>query len=185
MESGVSMYPTTQDTGGRLPVVTTAPPVNVPNHQPLYRNLLQHTALLGPHSQPNYLEDSGGSSSHPSSQPTFSTSPFGTPLDNSDKRASDETAESSDMQTIPVMRALAATSRSNAPLPLSSMVLKDPEHAAIIPSTTAAEETDDVRPDQPGLRHNVSSGSDENETPAIITTMQSPGENTAFFKMSF
>lgn len=193
-ESRASLCPTTQDTGRRLPVVSTAPPVNVPNHHPLYRNPPQHQAPLGPHGQPNYFEDSGGSSSHPSSQPTFSTphpssqptysTPLsGTPLDNGDKRASDESAESSNMQTALIMHALADTSHFDTPVPVTSA---DPEHAAIIPSAaTSAREKDEVRPDQLGLRQNVKPGSDEEETTTttittttIITTMQSPGKNT-------
>lgn len=187
LESGASLQLTTQDTDRGLPAVTTAPPVNVPNHHPLYRNPLQHQVLLGPHSQPKHFEDSGGASKHPSSQPTSSASPHGTPLDNSDKRASEETAESSNMQTTFVMHALAATSHSNTPLPLTSVVIKDPEHAAVSPYTAAAAgEKNEERPDQPGLKHNASPGNNEKETTTttittttIITTMQSPGKNTA------
>lgn len=192
-ESRASLCPTTQDTGRRLPVVSTAPPVNVPNHHPLYRNLPQHQAPLGLHGQPNYFEDSGGSSSHPSSQPTFSTphpssqsTPLSrTPLDNNDKRAADKSAESSDMQTTLVVHALAATSHSDTPVPVTSAV---PEHAAIISSAaTSARKKDVVRPDQLGLKQSVKPGSDEEETTTttittttIITTMQSPGKNTCY-----
>ncbi|TKS81514.1 hypothetical protein D9C73_015619 [Collichthys lucidus] len=183
-ESGASLYSTTQDTGRKLPVVTTPSPVNVPNHHPLYSNLPQHRPLFGPHSQPNYFEDSGGSSSHPSSQSTFSTSPIGTPLGNGDKRASDESTESSNMQTTLVMHTLAATSHPETPGPVSSGVLKDLERDAIIPSAVpAAREEDEGRPDQPGLKQDVRPASDEEETTTttttittttIITTMQSP-----------
>ncbi|XP_019116233.2 seizure protein 6 homolog isoform X2 [Larimichthys crocea] len=181
-ESGASLYSTTQDTGRRLPVVTTASPVNVPNHHPLYSNPPQHRPLFGPHSQPNYFEDSGGSSPHPSSQPTFSTSPNGTPLGNGDKRASDESTESSNMQTTLVMHTLAATSHPDTPGPVSSAVLKDLEHAAIIPSAVpAAREEDEGRPDQLGPKQDVRPAGDEEETTTttittttIITTMQSP-----------
>ncbi|KAG8002306.1 Seizure protein 6-like protein [Nibea albiflora] len=181
-ESGASLYSTTQDTGRRLPVVTTASPVNVPNHHPLYSNPPQHRPLFSPHSQPNYFEDSGGSSSHPSSQPTFSTSPNGTPLGNADKRASGESTESSSMQTTLVMHTLAATSHSDTPDPVSSAVLKDLERAAFLPSAvSAAREEDEGRPDQPGLKQDVRPASDEEETTTttittttIITTMQSP-----------
>ncbi|KAI4789033.1 hypothetical protein KUCAC02_035480, partial [Chaenocephalus aceratus] len=76
-ESGASLYSTTQDTGRRLPVVTTSFPVNVPNHHPFYRNPPQH-------SQPKYFEDSRLSSSHSS----FPTLPSGAPPDNNgDKKA--------------------------------------------------------------------------------------------------
>ncbi|KAM7399866.1 hypothetical protein PAMP_019107 [Pampus punctatissimus] len=168
-ESGASLFPTTQDTGRRLPVVTTAQPLNIPNHHPLYRNAPQHQAPLSTHGQPYYFEDSGGSSS----QPTFFTLPSRTPLDDGDERASDESAESSNMH----MHTLAATSHSNTPIQTTSIVLKDPEHSAIIPSAaTAAGEKDVVRPDQPGLKQH-----DEEETTTttittttVITTMQSP-----------
>ncbi|XP_042269666.1 seizure protein 6 isoform X3 [Thunnus maccoyii] len=172
-ESRASLYPTTQDMGRRPPVVTTIPPLNVPNHHPLYRNAPQHQAPLGPHGRPYYFEDSGGSSS----QPTFSAPPSRTPLDDGGERASDESAESSNMQTTLVMHTLAATSHSNTPVKTTSTVLKDPEHTAIIPSAaTAAGKKDVVRPDQPGLKHN-----DEEEmttttitTTTVITTVQSP-----------
>ncbi|KAI3353932.1 hypothetical protein L3Q82_005132 [Scortum barcoo] len=185
-KNGASLCPTTQDTGRRLPVVSTAPPVNVPNHHPLYRNLPQHQAPLGPHGQPNYFEDSGGSSSHPSSQstystphstsqPTYSTPLSGAPLDNSGERASDENNEKSNMQTTLKMHALAATSHSDTPVPETSTA---PERAAIIPSAaTSAREKDVARPDQLGLKQNVKHSSDEEGTTTTTittTTMQSP-----------
>uniref|UniRef100_A0A3B5A2A6 Seizure related 6 homolog n=1 Tax=Stegastes partitus TaxID=144197 RepID=A0A3B5A2A6_9TELE len=165
-ESGANLYPTTQDTGRRLPMITTAPPINVPNHHPLYRNPPQHQAPLGPHGQSHYFEDSGG----PNSQSTFSKMPSGTPLDNSNKGASDQSAESSNMQATLTMHALAAAFHSNTHVPVSSTVLKDPEHSTVIPSAATAARAKDVRP-----------GSDEEETTTttittttIITTMQSP-----------
>ncbi|XP_059186789.1 seizure protein 6 homolog isoform X2 [Centropristis striata] len=168
-ESGASLYPTTQDTGRRLPIVTTAPPVNVPNHHPLYRNPPQR-----PYGQANYFKDS--------SQPSFSIMPSVAPLDNSDKRHSDESAESANIRTTRVMHSLEATSQSISPVTVSSMVLKDPEHAVtILSATAAAKEQDVVRVNQPGLKQNVKPGSDEEETTTttittttIITTMQSP-----------
>ncbi|XP_045928846.1 seizure protein 6 homolog [Micropterus dolomieu] len=178
--SGVSLYSTTQDTGRRLPMVTTAPPVNVPNHHSLYRNPPQRQAPFGPHSQLNYFEDSGGSSSHHSSQPTFSTSSSRTPLDSGDKGPSDETAAGFNIQTTLVMQALGATSHSTIPVPVTSVVLKDPGHAAITPSSATAAREKDVRPDQPGLKQNARPSSDEDETTTttittttITTTMQS------------
>ncbi|XP_068568738.1 seizure protein 6 homolog [Cebidichthys violaceus] len=159
-ESEARLYPTTQDTGRRLLVVTTVPPVNVPNHHPLYRNPLQR-----PQGQPNYFEDSRLTSS----QRTFSTLPSG---------VSDESAEISNVQTTLVMHALAATSLSNTPVPVTSVAA---ERAASIPSAagTAAKEKDVVRPGQPGLKHSVRPGSNEETTTTttitttIITTMQS------------
>nr|XP_046244071.1 seizure protein 6 [Scatophagus argus] len=175
-ESGASMYPTTQDMGRRLPVVTTVPSVHVPNHHPLYRDPPRQQVLISPQSQPNYFEDSGGSRSHPNSQPTLSTST------SSDKRASDESTHSSNMQTALLMQTLAATSHSNSLVPVTSVVFKDPEHATMIPSAaTAAREKHEVRPEEPGLTQNVRASSDEEETTTsiittttIITTMQSP-----------
>ncbi|XP_054456055.1 seizure protein 6 homolog [Anoplopoma fimbria] len=162
-EREARLYPTTQDTGRRLLVVTTGAPVNVPNHHPVYRHPSQR-----PQGQPNYFEDSMLSSS----QRTFSTLLSG---------ASDGSAEISNAQTTLVMHAVAATSHSNSPVPVSSVA---PEHAASIPSaTTAAKAKDIVRPGQPGLEHNVRPGSDEEETTTTTittttiittTTMQSP-----------
>lgn len=170
-ESGASLYPTTQDMGRRLPIVTTAPPVNVPNHHPLYRNP-PHQVPIGPRAQPNYFEDS----KLPSSHPTFSTLASQTLLGNSGERASHDSAESSNMQTTLGMNTSAATSQSNTPAPVTSVVLQ-PEPAATIPSAaTAAREEDVVRPNRPGLKHNVRLGSDEETTTTIITTMQSPGK---------
>lgn len=165
-ESRANLYPTTQDTDRRFPVVTTAPPINILSHHPFYKTPPEHQVQLGPHGQPNYLEDSGGSSS----QHTFSTSPPRTPLDNSDKRTSDESAESSNMQTSLSIHTLATTSHSSVPLPVTSRVLKDPEHSVVVTSTATA------------ARKNVAGpGSDEEETTTttittttIITTMQSP-----------
>ncbi|XP_039633933.1 seizure protein 6 isoform X2 [Perca fluviatilis] len=156
-ESGAGLYPTTQDTGRRPPIVTTAPPVNFPNHHPLYRNPPQR-----PHGQPNYFEDSGLSSS----QPSFP--PLSYPLDHGEKRASDESAGSSNMQTTLVKCASAATSHSNTPSPVTSMGLKDPEDAAGVPSSAAAaaREGDVERPGQPGLEHN----GEETTTTTITTT---------------
>ncbi|XP_071328063.1 seizure protein 6 homolog [Trachinotus anak] len=176
-ENGASLYSTTQDTERRLPAITTAPPLNVPNHHPLYRNPPQRRAPLGPHGQPNYFEDSGGSSSHP----TFSTTPSGTPPGNADKRASDESAEGSNMQITLVMHPQAATSPSNTPVPATRAVSKDPEHASTVPSATAVRGKDEARSGQPGLKQSVRPGSDEEETTTttittttVITTMQSP-----------
>lgn len=162
-------------------VTTTAPPLNVLNHHPLYRDPHQHQATLGSHGQPNYFEDSGGSSLHTSVQPTFSTLPSRTPRDNGDKRASAESAESSNMQTPLFMHPLAVTSHSHTHTPVTRAVLKDPEQAGIIPSATAAREKDVVRPDQPELMQNMRPGSDEDETTmttTTVTTMQSPGKNS-------
>uniref|UniRef100_A0A3B5AC53 Seizure related 6 homolog n=1 Tax=Stegastes partitus TaxID=144197 RepID=A0A3B5AC53_9TELE len=68
------------------------------------------------------------------------------------------------------MHALAAAFHSNTHVPVSSTVLKDPEHSTVIPSAATAARAKDVRP-----------GSDEEETTTttittttIITTMQSP-----------
>lgn len=52
--SGPSLRPTTQETGRRLPIATTAPPINVLNHHhPLHRDPGRHQALYsrGPESQ--------------------------------------------------------------------------------------------------------------------------------------
>nr|XP_033952694.1 LOW QUALITY PROTEIN: seizure protein 6 homolog [Pseudochaenichthys georgianus] len=164
-ESGASLYSTTQDTGRRLPVVTTPFPVNVPNHHPFYRNPPQH-------SQPKYFEDSRLSSSHSS----FPTLPSGAPPDNNgDKKAAGEFIGSSNMQTTLVMHGLAVTPHSHNPVPVPSQVVKD--QAANIAS--AAREEDEVRSEEPEL--NVKPSSDEEETTTttittttIVTTMQSP-----------
>ncbi|XP_034460164.1 seizure protein 6 homolog isoform X1 [Hippoglossus hippoglossus] len=183
LESRASLYSTTQDTDRRLPVVTTAPPLNILNHHPLYRNPPQHQAPLGPHGQPNYFEDSGESSSHPSTR-TSPTVPSGTAHSaphNADDRASGERAKGSSMQTTLVMHALEATSHSNTPVTATRVVVKDPGHVSTITSATATKENHVVRPDQPGPRQNVRPGGNEEETTTttittttIITTMQSP-----------
>lgn len=169
-------------------MVTTASPLNILNHHPFYRNPPHHQNPASPHSQSNYFKDSGGSSSHPRSQSTFSTSPSRIPLDNGDKRASGASAEMSNRQTTLVMHALAATSHSTTPVPVTSTILKDPEHAAILRSAaTTAREKDAGRPDQPELKQNVRPDSEEEETTTtttittttiITTTMQSPSKNT-------
>ncbi|XP_068441686.1 seizure protein 6 isoform X2 [Clinocottus analis] len=151
-KSEARLSPTTQDSGRRPPLVTTAPPVNIPNHRPFYRNPIQRH----PQGQPNYFEDSRLSGSQRTSS-TLSS------------RASDESAEISNVQTTLVMHTLAATSHSNTPVPVTS---RAPKHAASLPfAATAAKEKDVVRPDQPALKHKVRPGSDEEET---TTTMQSP-----------
>ncbi|XP_005750412.1 seizure protein 6 homolog isoform X2 [Pundamilia nyererei] len=159
-----NLYPTTQDTDRRLPVVTTAPPINILNHHPLYRNPPQNQVHPGPRGQAKYLEDSGGSSSQ------LSTSPSRRTLDNSDERISDETPESSNMQATLSIHALATTSLSSALLPVTGRVLKGPKHSTIMTSSDTA------------AREKVAgAGSDEEETTTttittttIITTMQSP-----------
>ncbi|XP_051814110.1 seizure protein 6 [Acanthochromis polyacanthus] len=161
-ESGANLYPTTQNTGRMLPTITTAPPINVPNHHPLYRNPPQHQAPLGPHGQSHYFEDSGGS--------TFSKMPSGTPLDKNNKISLDKSAESSNMQATHTMHALTTAFHSDTHVPVSSTVLKDPEHSTIIPATATFAREIAIRP-----------GRDEEETTTttittttIITTMQSP-----------
>lgn len=168
-ESGASLYPTTQDTGRRLPAATTAPPVNILNHHPLYRNPPRHPGLISPHGQLSYFEDGGGSISRPGSQPTFSTS-----LDSSGKRASDESTERSNMQTALVMKASAAAFHTHTPVPATSVSMKNPEHAASIHSAAAAgREKKDMRPDEEETTTSTIT------TTTIITTMQSPGESAA------
>ncbi|XP_069022613.1 seizure protein 6 [Embiotoca jacksoni] len=143
-ESRANLHSTTQEMGRRLPVVTTVPPVNVPDHHAVYRTPPQHRAPLGPHGQPSYFEDSGGSSP----QPTSSTPPSGAALDNKDERA-----ESANMKTSLTVHTLAASSR----------VLKDPQLPTIIPSAATAARAEDARP-----------GSDKEETETTTTTtMQS------------
>ncbi|CAJ1065935.1 seizure protein 6 homolog isoform X2 [Xyrichtys novacula] len=167
-ENKAGLYPTTQGSGGRPPVVTTAPPVNVPNHHPYYRNSPQHPALLSPRGQPNYFEDSGGSSS----KHAFSTPPPGTPRD---EKSSDGNTESTDMHTTVVMHTSAPTSQS-------SRVLKHPEHTATVPPPApTAGERDVMKKDQPAPHQTLRPGTDEEETTTttittttIITTMQSP-----------
>ncbi|XP_069581828.1 seizure 6-like protein 2, partial [Brachyistius frenatus] len=147
LESRTNLHSTTQEMGRRLPVVTTVPPVNVPDHHAVYRTPPQHRAPLVPHGQPSYFEDSGGSSP----QPTSSTPPSGAALDNKDERA-----ESANMKTSLTVHTLAASSR----------VLKDPQLSTIIPSAATAARAEDARP-----------GSDKEETETTTTTtttMQSP-----------
>ncbi|KAF3692524.1 Seizure protein 6 [Channa argus] len=175
-ESMASLFPTTQDKGKRLPMVTTAPPLNVLHHHPLYRYAPQHQALLSPHSKPNYFKDSGVSNSHPTIQPTSSNPPPWTKLDNDIKRASDESAESSIMQTTIALHTLTATSYSHTSV--SATRAKDPEHSAVIPSVISTGVKDLVRTGEPKLMQNMGPSSDEEKTnttmTTIVTTMQSP-----------
>ncbi|KAK2847512.1 hypothetical protein Q5P01_010511 [Channa striata] len=175
-ESVASLFPTTQDAGKRLPMVTTAPPLNVPHHHPLYRYAPQHQVPLSPHGQPNYFQDSGGSSSYPTIQPTSSHPPAGTPLVNGIKRASDESAESSILQTTLTIHTLTATSHSHTSA--SATGAKDSQHSAVIPSVISTRVKDVVRIDQPELMQNMRPSSDEEKTTTttttIITTMQTP-----------
>ncbi|KAM9852817.1 seizure protein 6 homolog [Aulostomus maculatus] len=176
-ESRASLYPTTQDTGRRLPVVSTAPPINIPNHHPLYRNPSQHRATLGPHDQPYYSENSRGSSTHLSSQPTFTALTSLSPLDDGAEKASDGSTTNSNEQTTQVMHALSATSHSHIHDPSSSTFLKDPGHTAtMLQATTAAGDRDMVRPKQPGLKQSNKDGTTTTTitTTTIITTIQGP-----------
>uniref|UniRef100_UPI003AAC8A51 seizure protein 6-like n=1 Tax=Centroberyx gerrardi TaxID=166262 RepID=UPI003AAC8A51 len=201
-ESGASLYPTSQDSGRRLPVVTTAPPPNIPNHHPLYRSPPQH-----PHGQPHYFEDSGGPDAHPTLSsslsnpqfakaqpvvphehlPAFSTPPSRTQLEG-DKASSDEKAKHSDMQTTLVVHTLAPGPHSSTQNPATTKGWKQPERPTIVPSAvTTVVEKDVVKPDQPLLNSggegtlSTSSADVEEETTTttittttIITTMQSP-----------
>nr|XP_020496633.1 seizure protein 6 homolog isoform X1 [Labrus bergylta] len=164
-ESRSGLYPTTQDSGGRPPVVTTAPPVNVLNHHPVYRNPHQQHDLLNPRGQPNYFEDSGGSTPPPKTL-----------------QASDVTTESSDVRTTVVMHTSAPAAHSSSHVPVTSEVLKDSEHTEMSPSSSpAAGEEDEARKNQTGPQQTVRPSRDEEETTTttittttIITTMQSP-----------
>ncbi|KAK6296592.1 hypothetical protein J4Q44_G00327340 [Coregonus suidteri] len=64
---GPSPYPTTQDTDREVPLVTTAPPLNVHNHHPLYKGFLLQESLQG---QGHFFEDSGGVETHPAMPPS-------------------------------------------------------------------------------------------------------------------
>uniref|UniRef100_A0A1A7YAE0 Seizure related 6 homolog n=1 Tax=Iconisemion striatum TaxID=60296 RepID=A0A1A7YAE0_9TELE len=60
--SKVNQYSTTQESARGPPVVSTVPPINNPNHQPLHRSPSQYQGALSPHSQLHFF-DGGGSSS--------------------------------------------------------------------------------------------------------------------------
>ncbi|CAB1349149.1 unnamed protein product [Coregonus sp. 'balchen'] len=62
-----SPYPTTRDTDRGIPLVTTAPPLNVPNHHPLYKGFLLQESLQG---QGHFFKDSGGVDTHPTMPPS-------------------------------------------------------------------------------------------------------------------
>lgn len=145
-------------------MATTAPPVNVLNHHPLYRNPGRHQALMGPHRQAGYFEDSGGSNTRSSSQPTFSPS-----RDSSYQRASGKSTESSNVQTTLVLQPSAATSNANAPVSTTTAVLKVPQRTTFTPS--AAGGNKDLRPDEEETTTSTIT------TTTVITTMQSPGKS--------
>ncbi|CDQ87181.1 unnamed protein product [Oncorhynchus mykiss] len=64
---GPSPYPNTRDTDRGIPLVTTAPPLNVPNHHTLYKGFLLQESLQG---QRHFFEDSGGVDTHPTMPPS-------------------------------------------------------------------------------------------------------------------
>lgn len=171
-ESGAGLHPTTQETGRRLPVATTAPPVDVLNHHPLYRDPGRHQALMGPHRQAGYFEDSGGSNTQSISKPTFSPS-----RDSSDQRASGKSTESSNVQTTLVVQPSAATSNANTPVSTTTAVLKIPQRTTFAPS--AAGGNKDLRPDEEETTTSTIT------TTTVITTMQSPGKSAVSSRVCF
>uniref|UniRef100_A0A3B3R8D7 Seizure related 6 homolog n=1 Tax=Paramormyrops kingsleyae TaxID=1676925 RepID=A0A3B3R8D7_9TELE len=62
-ERGRGLVPTTHDTDREVHVVTTAPPINIPNHHPLLKEYLLPEALLTKdfRGQKHFFEDDGGS----------------------------------------------------------------------------------------------------------------------------
>ncbi|XP_034024867.1 seizure protein 6-like [Thalassophryne amazonica] len=96
-DSGARLYTATPDTGRRLPVVTTAPPFNIPyHHPPFHVNPPQHQALLSLQDQPHYFKDSEGSSTQFSkAQPSSATTPSSVRVGNSDEMGTDEGVDSS------------------------------------------------------------------------------------------
>ncbi|XP_008306881.1 seizure protein 6 isoform X1 [Cynoglossus semilaevis] len=158
-----SLYSTTQDTERRAPAVTTAPPLPIINHHPLYRNPPYYTPSLGLNGQPSY-EDSGGST-----HPTSATLLSGTSLDNAHRMPPDQMDEDSSITPNPDTHSL--SSHFNTAVPASKMLPRDPDGGAI--GRFITKEKDTEMPDSAGLKLNVRPGS-ETTTAAIITTMQSP-----------
>ncbi|KAJ7990680.1 hypothetical protein DPEC_G00302910 [Dallia pectoralis] len=80
LESGPSSpHPTMQHSDRDLPLVTTASPPNIPNHQPPFQGVLLHESLQG---QGHFFEDSGGVEAHPTMPPPghhFTRNPFSSP----------------------------------------------------------------------------------------------------------
>ncbi|XP_048857518.1 LOW QUALITY PROTEIN: seizure protein 6 homolog [Brienomyrus brachyistius] len=79
-EGGRGLVPTTHDTDREVHVVTTAPPLNIPNHHPLLKEYLLPEALLTKdfRGQKHFFEDDGGSeqdSTKPSSSSRFIKEP--------------------------------------------------------------------------------------------------------------
>lgn len=164
-ESGAGLHPTTQETGRRFPVATTAPPVDVLNHHPLYRD-------PGRHRQTGYFEDSGGSNTQYSSKPTFSPS-----RDSSAQRASGKSTESPNIQTTVAVQPSAATSKANTPVLTTTAVLKIPQRTTFAPS--AAGGNKDLRPDEEETTTSTIT------TTTVITTMQSPGKSAVLAPVCF
>lgn len=160
-----SLYSTTQDTERRAPAVTTAPPLPIINHHPLYRNPPYYTPSLGLNGQPSY-EDSGGST-HPTSATVLSR----TSLDNAHRMPPDQMDEDSSITPNPDTHSL--SSHFNTAVPASKMLPRDPDGGAI--GRFITKEKDTEMPNSAGLKLNVRPGS-ETTTAAIITTMQSPGK---------
>lgn len=145
-------------------MATTAPPVDVLNHHPLYRDPGRHQALVGPRRQAGYFEDSGGSDTQSSPKPTFFPS-----RDSSDQRASGKSTERSSVQTTLVVQPSAATANANTPVSTTTAALKIPQRTAFAPS--AAGRNKDLRPDEEETTTSTIT------TTTVITTMQSPGKS--------
>ncbi|XP_076024007.1 seizure protein 6 homolog [Genypterus blacodes] len=173
-DSRSSLYSTTQDSGRRFPVVTTAPPLNVPNLHPVYRSAAPHQAPLGPHGQPLYFEDSGGSSRRPTSSSSLSNDRFSllTPPSWSPAEQADRSTDGNSNR--PTTHESSAHSHTAAQATSAAA-------AAVLPSDA---EEDKERKNQPSQREEERAGGTDVEeeetttstitTTTIISTMQSP-----------
>ncbi|XP_041851043.1 seizure protein 6-like [Melanotaenia boesemani] len=133
---GAKLFPTTQDSGRRPPVVTTISPINVPNHHPLYRNNRQHQTTPGPHGRFKYFVDSGISNM----QPTYFIPPSEIPPEKH-RKLSPASAESSSMEAA----TLSANSHFSSPVQVSNTVLRD---STSNPPIAAEQEESQPRTDE-------------------------------------
>ncbi|XP_056138840.1 seizure protein 6 homolog [Lampris incognitus] len=178
--SGASFYPTTQDISRRLPVVTTAHPVNIPNHHLLYRNLPPEEVQRGPLSQPHHFKHIRGVDPHQTmssflipqfdrAQPAvpyhrvtvFPSPPLGTQRDG-EKGASGQytgyynQGENVDMLTTHVLQTVVHDPYTSISNPANTMGWKHFKHATAIPSEiTTGVEKHAIKPDQSLLNHDT------------------------------
>lgn len=123
-ESGASLFPSTQDPSRRAPVVTTAPPLNLPNHHTLYGSPPQPQSPVGSYSQLHYFQDSGGF------RPTSQTPPA------SDRGSKTSSHDNTEKQTLGATSYSSYTDRTETGESLSLKPGNDEEETTTTTITT-------------------------------------------------